>query len=205
MALFDRGVELCPHGRPLGLDLAMPAGAALGLDLLAGPAMGSGRPPWTRALLAAIERHLAPGATVADVGTGSGILGLYALRLGATRVDAVDLDPLAAAVARRNARRNGLADRFEARAGSTEALGEGYDVAIVSLGSVADLAAVLLDTARRLNPGGTLVASPAEGAAERDRLHAWLRKTGLSPVDEIEREGWFVPVARAPGVSSDPQ
>jgi ribosomal protein L11 methyltransferase len=193
IALLDRDVERCPHGCPIGIDLALPdGGASLDLDLLAGPAMGSGRAPWTRALLAALERHLAAGAVVADVGTGTGILGLVALRRGAARVHAVDVDQLACAIARRNARHNRLDDRM---AVSTALVGGGYDLGIVSLGSIAEMPAVLADTARRVRPGGVILASPAEGEAERAQLHALLASLRLGVVDEVEVNGWFVPVA----------
>jgi len=199
IALLERGVERCPHGLPLGVDLALPDGCApWQLDLLAGPAMGSGRMPWTRALLAALERHVAPGSRIADVGTGTGILGLVALRLGGAHVDAVDVDPLAVAIARRNARANRLADRFRARAGSVDRLGRGYDLAIVSLGTSAELPRVVGETVRRLCPGGVLVASPAEGADERAALLALLDRERLAVVEEVAVDAWTVAVGRAP-------
>jgi ribosomal protein L11 methylase PrmA len=199
ITLLEHGVERCPHGLPLGLDLALPDGCAPDrLDLLAGPAMGSGRMPWTRALLIALHRHLTPGRRVADVGTGTGILGLVALRRGAARVDAVDVDPLAVAIARRNARANGLADRFHAHVGSVDRLGDGYDLAIVSLGTTAELPDVLGQAVRRLRPGGALIASPAEGADERAALLALLERERVAVVDEVGVDAWTVAVGRVP-------
>jgi ribosomal protein L11 methylase PrmA len=210
IALLDRDVEHCPHGLALGVDLAIAepfeaidglriAGApGLGVTfgLLAGPAMGSGARPWTRALLLAIERHLPRDAVVADVGTGTGILALWAIARGARRVDAVDVDPLAAAVARRNARVNQAADRIAVQIGSAEALDGNYDVAIVSLGGVAELPAVMAATVARLRAGGVLIASPAEGPSERAQLGRALAELGLAEIDAIVVEDWTVAVAR---------
>ena len=65
---------------------------------------------------------LAPGARILDVGAGSGILALAALRLGPGSAVAFDLDPLAAAASRENAVANGLAGRLEVFMGPLEAL-----------------------------------------------------------------------------------
>jgi ribosomal protein L11 methyltransferase len=67
-----------------------------------GMAFGSGLHPTTRLCLEALEDHMRPGASVLDVGTGSGILAIAAARLGASRVLALDTDPLAVRVAREN-------------------------------------------------------------------------------------------------------
>jgi ribosomal protein L11 methylase PrmA len=198
IGLIDADVERCPHGRPLGVDLALPDGGAnLGLDLLAGPAMGSGRWPWTRTLLRALERHLPAGARVADVGTGTGILGLIALQHGAAEVDAVDTDPLTCAIARRNVRRNGAAGRMRV----VERLERDYDLAIVAVGGVEELPVVMGESVRRVKPGGLLIASPAHGAAERAQLHGLLASLRLSNVEELVDDDWHAVVAR---VSSTP-
>jgi precorrin-6B methylase 2 len=213
---LDADLERCPHGLPLGIDLALsqptavepdltvapawddgPPGEAA-LRLLAGPAMGSGRWPWTRAALRALRRLVGAGDRVADVGTGTGVLGLYALRQGARCVDAVDTDPIAAAVARRNARANGLAGRLRVRVGSAEALDDGYDLAVVSLPAVWEVAPVVEATIARLRAGALLLASPAHGAAECAQLEAALRAMGLSPDGAFEAEDWFVLAARRP-------
>ncbi|HEY3082341.1 MAG TPA: 50S ribosomal protein L11 methyltransferase [Chloroflexota bacterium] len=215
--LLDAGVASCPHGRPLGVDLALSEPTAVepdlrvapawaepapteegALRLLAGPAMGSGRWPWTRAALRALRRLVRAGDRVADVGTGTGILGLYALRRGAGCVDGVDIDPIAAAVARWNARANGLAERMSVRVGSSEALDDGYNLAVVSVLAVWEVAPVVEGTIARLRSGGLLVASPAHGAGECDQLETALREMGLTALEAFEAEDWFVWAARRP-------
>jgi ribosomal protein L11 methylase PrmA len=78
-----------------------------------GQAFGTGDHPTTRMCLALIEDVPIAGASVLDVGCGSGILSVGACLLGAGSVLAVDIEPLAVEVARENAALNGV--EFEAR------------------------------------------------------------------------------------------
>ncbi len=94
-----------------------------------------------------------------DVGSGSGILGIAALALGAGTVDAIDTDPEAVAATAANARVNGVADRLSVRQGTLDgAPSEPYPLVLANL-----VAAVLIELAPRLAahlaPGGTLLAS----------------------------------------------
>lgn len=94
------------------------------LELDPGVVFGNGLHPTTRDCLAALERLAAdrfPEAFL-DLGTGTGILALAALRLGARRGLAVDLNLLAAETARANVRRNGLEGRLAVVQGRAEEL-----------------------------------------------------------------------------------
>jgi ribosomal protein L11 methyltransferase len=95
---------------------------------------------------------------VLDVGSGSGILALAALRLGAERAVCYDTDPLAVEATLANAEANGLADRVTASLGSLPSTGEPYPLVVANL-----VAAVLIDLAAPLAAhaasGGTLLAS----------------------------------------------
>jgi ribosomal protein L11 methyltransferase len=71
----------------------------LRLEMQPGQACGTGWSPATQSALEGLESRLRPGATVLDLGTGSGILAVAAARLGAGRVYACDIDPAAAQVA----------------------------------------------------------------------------------------------------------
>ena len=70
------------------------------IEVNAGLAFGTGAHETTRMCLEAIERHVRPGMTVMDVGTGSGILSEAAIKLGAARAFACDTDHGAVIVAR---------------------------------------------------------------------------------------------------------
>ena len=143
-----------------------------------GMAFGTGLHPTTRGCLELLQEVEPVPPTVLDVGCGSGILALAALRLGAGRAVGIDTDPLAVAAARENAARNGLADWFQARQGTLPAEpDERYDLVLANL-----VATVLVDLAPRLAahlaPGGKLVASgiiePRTAEVERALLAAGL-------------------------------
>ncbi|MGH2454760.1 MAG: 50S ribosomal protein L11 methyltransferase [Candidatus Limnocylindria bacterium] len=137
---------------PLGRDEV-----AVRLD--PGMAFGTGLHPTTRACLTLLQRMGPMPPRALDVGSGSGILALAALRLGAGRVDCLDTDPVAVQATRDNAAANGLADRLAAAQGSVPDAppGEPYPLVLANL-----VAVVLVELAHRLaahtSPGGTLLA-----------------------------------------------
>jgi ribosomal protein L11 methyltransferase len=127
-----------------------------------GMAFGTGLHPTTRLCLAALEaladEGRVEGARVLDVGCGSGILAIAALKLGAIDAFGVDTDPIAVESTLANARRNRLARRIHARVGSLPTDEPAFDVVLANL-----IAGVLVPLARalrnELRPGGTLLAS----------------------------------------------
>ncbi|HEX5149478.1 MAG TPA: 50S ribosomal protein L11 methyltransferase [Candidatus Limnocylindrales bacterium] len=137
-----------------------PGDVVLALD--PGMAFGTGLHPTTRLCLAAIEaladRGALAGARVLDVGCGSGILAIAALRLGASSAFGVDTDPIAIEATVANARRNRLVRRLTARMGSLPSAGPAADVVLANLiaGVLVALAVPLRDEMR---PGGILLAS----------------------------------------------
>jgi ribosomal protein L11 methyltransferase len=176
------------------------------VELDPGMAFGTGLHPTTRSCLALIEERLRSGDRVLDVGTGSGILALAALRLGAASVLALDVSDVAVAAARANAAVNGLADRLDVRHATMEgAAGEpflplppGLDTLGSEIGEfdlvlaniiarvLAQLAPALL---RAVRPGGTLIASGI--IAERlDEAEVPLRAAGLLNVQREQEGDW---------------
>jgi ribosomal protein L11 methyltransferase len=130
-----------------------------GITLDPGMAFGTGLHPTTRGCLRLLQGVDPMPATVLDVGIGSGILALAALRLGAERAVGIDTDPLAVEATLANAERNGLADRLVATVGTLPATPDRtYPLVLANL-----VAAVLVELAPRLvahlAPGGTLLAS----------------------------------------------
>jgi ribosomal protein L11 methyltransferase len=139
---------------------AAPDDVVLALD--PGMAFGTGLHPTTRLCLAGVEsladRGRLDGARVLDVGCGSGILAIAAVRLGASRAVGVDTDPIAVEATHANARRNALARRITARDGSLPSGDPPFDVVLANLiaGVLIPLAPALCD---ELRPGGVLLAS----------------------------------------------
>jgi ribosomal protein L11 methyltransferase len=132
------------------------------LALDPGMAFGTGLHPTTRLCLAALEsladRGAIAGARVLDVGCGSGILAIAAVRLGAASAFGVDTDPIAIEATAANARRNSVVRRVRAREGSLPSGQPAFDVVLANLiaGVLVPLASTLRD---ELRPGGTLLAS----------------------------------------------
>lgn len=174
------------------------------VDLDPGAAFGTGEHETTRLCLAAIERHLRPGASVLDVGAGSGILAVAAKMLGAGEVRAIDIDADTVEVARENARRNGVEDAIDFAPGSvgpdwpweeSRAL-DGFDVVLANISSlvIGRLAAHL---AAAVTPGGLLVAS---GFILRDveEVRGYLAGAGLTEVAHEVEGNWGALVMRRP-------
>lgn len=132
------------------------------LALDPGMAFGTGLHPTTRLCLAALESVAedgqVDGARVLDVGCGSGILAIAAVKLGASDALGVDTDPIAIESTVANARRNRLARRVRARAGSLPSGEPPFDIVLANLiaGVLVPLAGALRG---ELRPGGTIVAS----------------------------------------------
>ena len=84
-----------------------------------GLTFGTGAHPSTQMVMEAMEQRIVPGAKCLDLGSGSGILSLVALRLGAESAIGVDIDPKAEDIARENAAYNGFgAPEFTALTGN---------------------------------------------------------------------------------------
>ena len=170
-----------------------------------GMAFGSGAHPSTRLCLRALLRVLRPstcaGATVLDVGTGSGILAIAAARLGARRVWARDLDPAAVAIARENVRANGVQGivRVVRGAGVGDPRAP-LDVILANI--IADVIIPMLPEVRAsLRPGGRFIGS---GIVE-DRLTAVLVAAAAAGFhrDEVLASGeWRAVVLAAPSKGS---
>lgn len=159
------------------------------LRLDPGMAFGTGTHASTALCLEALERLARPGVDVLDVGTGSGILAIAAAFLGADRVTALDIDPVAVRVARENIAANGVSSRVQARLG--EAMDEpaaSYDLVLANL-TAGIHTAVHADLVRALRPGATLVVSGII-AEEAERVAGVFVGDGLACRERLEREGW---------------
>jgi ribosomal protein L11 methyltransferase len=160
------------------------------IDLDPGMAFGTGLHPTTRLCLEALEARAdrGPIGRALDVGCGSGILSIAAVKLGATRALGIDIDPIAIEATIANARHNRAGKRVRAREGSVPS-GEGpFDLVLANLvaGLLVELAQPLAD---ELVPGGTLIASGIFIDREAD-VRAALQATGLEVVGRRQETDW---------------
>jgi ribosomal protein L11 methyltransferase len=171
---IGRRIVIVPSWRQAEYD-PRPDDVVLLLD--PGMAFGTGLHPTTRLCLQALEAlPVRPGMRVLDVGAGSGILAIAAARLGASHVEAVEIEPVAAGVCQQNVERNGVADVVRVRHGSLLDVtpDEPFDLLLANI-SIATLLELHPLLAQQLRPGGLAVLSGvlAERVGElRDALVA---------------------------------
>ncbi len=151
-----------------------------------GRAFGSGSHESTRLAVAALEAAVRPGDRVLDVGCGSGVLAIVAVRLGAASAHALDQEGDAEPATLANAERNGVADRVTASATPLPEVREAADLVVANIGGpvLFDLAA---DLVAHVAPGGRVVLS----GVLAERLDALV--AALAPLVEVARDeeaGW---------------
>lgn len=150
-------------------------------------AFGSGLHPSTRLCIERLVEH-PPRGSVLDVGAGTGILALAALRLGAQRAVGIDTDPEALAVARRNAERNGLTDRLEVVSVGVAALQERFDRVLANL-VAASLEAMADELVGLVASGGELSLAGFRSGQADEVARAFTRR-GMRWIHSADSEGW---------------
>ena len=177
--------------------LAGTEGDRLPVILDPGLTFGTGAHPTTRMVVQTMEQLVKPGAVCLDLGSGSGILSLCALRLGASSATGIDIDPKAEDIARENAAYNGFAaPEFTALTGNVtedkdvmEALAaKEYDIVLVNI--VADVIIALAPVLPNfLMEKTTLICSGILDVRLADVLAA-LENAGLTITSVKEEEDW---------------
>lgn len=165
------------------------------LDL--GLTFGTGEHASTQMCMRALEQWIRGGEKLADLGSGSGILSICALRLGAERARGIDIDPAAEHIARENARSNGFDEsRFTASTGNVLEdtdlpvllAREGYDIVCANI-----VAGVLLRLApllpRFLKPGARFLCSGILAERETEVRQA-LEAAGLEIIHREQSQQW---------------
>ena len=162
-----------------------------------GMAFGTGLHPSTRLSVLGLEAEIRPGMRVIDVGCGSGVLAIPAALLGASAVDAVDIEPVAVRSTRENAERNGVADKIRVAEGSVGPGGpfQGeYDLVLANI-----IARVLMELADPLvaatTQGGILVLAGIIEGKEPGVREAFDAR-GLTLVRRVPMEDWVSLVYR---------
>ena len=162
-----------------------------------GLTFGTGAHPSTQMVMEAMEELVQPGCACLDLGSGSGILSIAGLRLGAASAIGVDIDPKAEDIARENAQWNGFsAPEFTALTGNVtqdvelmDSLRKNhYDVVLVNI--VADVIIGLSPVLPRfLDENSVLILSGILDVRLEDVLNA-LKAAGLTPIQIRAKEDW---------------
>ena len=172
------------------------------LTLNPGLTFGTGSHATTRLCLTALESRIHGGERVLDLGCGSGILSIAALRLGAKSAFACDIDEKCVDVAYENAALNGIGkDRLTVRQGDAtkegplrDAIGTGYDVVVANI--VADVIISLAPQVRHFlkEDGWFLTSGIIDDRA--DEVAAALVAAGWNLVESCTSEGWYCYICR---------
>ena len=160
-----------------------------------GMAFGTGTHETTSLCLETLDSMVKGGERVLDIGTGSGILAIAALKLGAAEAEGVDIDPMCVRTAGENAERNGVAELFTVLVGdlSDKASGK-YNIITANI-----VAAAILSLAPHvpvlMAPGARFIASGIIDT-RKDEVLAGLRAAGLEPVEIKEKRGWVCVICK---------
>ena len=177
--------------------------------LLPRPAFGNGLHPTTRDCLEALERLCRPGLRLADIGCGSGVLAIAAVRLGAGQVLACDVDPVAADAARANIRLNEIdGERITVLEGGVEQLRGTVDG--VACNTTAAVLKTVVPRLADLAPAWAVLSGIRD--EERDEIAELCAQRGWTPNEWTGQGGWNTavvaessPSVRQHSTASSPQ
>lgn len=180
------------------------------IELDPGMAFGTGTHPTTSLCLKALESAIDGGERIIDVGTGSGVLAIGAMKLGADKVLALDLDPVAVKCAKENIELNGYENEVEVRLSDLlgvlresegeqrQADGVKPPVDLVVANILAEIILLFIaDVMDVLKPGGLYIASGIFKNKE-EAVEAALLAAGFEIVDVLRQEDWVAFVAGKP-------
>ena len=168
-----------------------------------GLTFGTGAHPSTQMVMETMEETNLSGAACLDLGSGSGILSITALRLGAASAVGVDIDPKAEGIARENAAYNGFAaPEFVALTGNVTAdkklmdrlAGDTYDLVLVNI--VADVIIGLAPILPKFLKEDTLLICSGILDTRLEDVTAALEKAGLTITKIKAKEDWRCVSAR---------
>jgi len=158
-------------------------------------AFGTGIHATTQLCLEALEQHLRTQERVADVGTGSGILAIAAVRLGAREVEAWEMDPVAVPVAAENLQRNAVSEVCILCEGDAlEGLSGVFDLLLANV-HTAFLLQIIPRLPGLLTPEGRAILSGTTETSAQTVTEA-LAAAGLELVEKRSRGEWLALIAR---------
>jgi len=188
---IGRKIVICPSW-----EKYTPAEDETVITLDPGSAFGTGTHPTTRLCIKAIEEAVPKYSgeiSVADVGTGSGILAICAVKLGAKTATGVDVDAASIPVAQENAIKNGIEKNCTFYIGTAPDVKGNYDIVVSNI-----LAEIVIETLPILKsitkPQGTLILSGIIDSKVSD-VETALKKADIKTAQIIIEDGWAAVVA----------
>lgn len=164
------------------------------INLDPGSAFGTGTHATTQLCIQAIEKYMPQNASVADIGTGSGILAITAIKCGAKDAVGIDNDPLVIDVAKENAKVNHVLNKIDFSHNTVEVLTQKFDfVAANILHNV--LAEIMGDLKNIMKSDACMVLSGILDEKEQVVLNA-MEKHGLKLVEKLLQENWVALVVK---------
>jgi ribosomal protein L11 methyltransferase len=167
-----------------------------GIELVIDPkrAFGTGYHSTTQLLAEWLEEAVKGGEQVLDVGTGSGILAMIALRLGAVTALAIDNDPVAIECAREYAVSNGFGPELDLRISTVEDLQAGTFGMVLANIDAKTLITAIPSLAERVGPGGVLLLSGLQPQDSQD-ITAVITGAGGRVAETRQRDEWMALLA----------
>ena len=169
-----------------------------------GTAFGTGMHETTQLCIRQLEKYVTPNSEVLDVGTGSGILGITALKLGAKHVFGTDLDENAITAVGENLEANGIApEQFKVVQGNIiddkavqdEVKYEYYDIAVANI--LADVIIALQEVvAVHVKHGGIFITSGIIDMKEQAVMDAFAKNPEFEVIDVLHQGEWVSIVTR---------
>jgi len=175
--------------KPTFIELP-PSEKALVIEIDPQMAFGSGAHATTQLMLRLMQTHVQSCQSVLDIGTGSGILAIAAVKLWDSEVIACDIDPIAAVTARENAHANNTAQRSTIFTGTIDCLvRKRFDLILANItrSEIVKLIPLMVD---RLTPGGTIILSGIL-VEEEDKLLRFLNNFHFRSFTNLQQDEWL--------------
>lgn len=153
-----------------------------------GSAFGTGTHATTQLCIQAIEKYVKKGDEIADIGTGSGILAITAIKFGAEHAVAIDNDSLVIDVAKDNAQMNNVFNKIDFSHATADMLTEQYDFVCANiLHNI--LAEIMGDLKNIMKPNAFMVLSGILDEKKQVVLDA-VDKHGLKVIETLNQQQW---------------
>ncbi|MBY0096320.1 50S ribosomal protein L11 methyltransferase [Mesobacillus maritimus] len=165
------------------------------IELDPGMAFGTGTHPTTVLCIQSLERTVSPGDRIVDVGTGSGVLSIAAAKLGATKIEALDLDEVAVNVARSNIKLNKVDEVVKVRQNNLLDGVEG-ETDIIVANILAEVILRFVDDAHRLVKKDGYFISSGIIQQKKDDVKEAILKAGFTIEEIITMEDWVSIIAK---------